>query len=99
VVAVGATLAGDKARKEIEERNFSLEMKGKVPLFLLRGGLNYPKMNPLDRFLMFLLVKSVSSRNPGTMDNEVKGLVATYGKTVDFTNRKSIAPVVEWASQ
>lgn len=99
VVAVGATLEGDKARKEIEERNFTPEMKGKVPLFLLRGGLNYPKMNPIDRFLMFLLVKFTSSRDPETMDNEAKGLIATYGKTVDFTNRKSIAPVVEWASR
>jgi len=30
------------------------------------------------------------------MNNETKGLIATYGKTVDFTNRKTITPVVEW---
>lgn len=96
VVAVGATSEGEKARKEMEEKNLTPAMKGNVPLFLLRGGLNYPKMNLLDRLLMFLLVRSVRSRDPATMNNETKGLIATYGKTVDFTNRKTITPVVEW---
>jgi len=96
VVAVGATSEGEKARREMEEKNLTSAMKGKVPLFLLRGGLNYPKMNPLDRFLMFLLVRSARSRDPAAMNNETKGLIATYGKTVDFTNRKTITPVVEW---
>ena len=98
VVAVGATSEGEQARIEMEEKNLTPEMKGSVPLFLLRGGLNYPRMNPLDRFLMFLLMKSARSRNPETMDNETKGFMATYGKTVDFTNRKSIAPVIERAA-
>lgn len=99
VVAVGATTEGDKARREIEEKNLTPEMKGMVPLVLLRGGLNYPKMNPLDRLLMFLLVRSKRSLDPETMDNETKGLIATYGRTVDFTNRKTIAPVIEWAAE
>jgi len=96
VVAVGATSEGEKARKEMEEKNLSSEMKGKVPLFLLRGGLNYPKMNLLDRLLMFLLVRSKRSQDPATMDNETKGFIATYGKIVNFTNKKTIVPVVEW---
>jgi len=95
VVAVGATAEGEKARMEIEGKNLTPEMKGSVPFFLLRGGLNYPRMSPLDRFLMFLLMKSARSRNPETMDNETKGFIATYGKTVDFTNRRTIVPVVE----
>lgn len=99
VVAVGATTEGDKARREIEEKNFTSEMKGNVPLVLLRGGLNYPKMNPLDRFLMFLLVRSKRPQDAKTMDNETKGLIATYGKTVDFTNRETIAPVIKWAAK
>ncbi|MEI8201015.1 MAG: hypothetical protein WCG21_13225 [Eubacteriales bacterium] len=80
----------------MEEKNLTPGMKGKVPLFLLRGGLNYSKMNPLDRLLMFLLVRSTRSRDPAAMNNEIKGFIATYGKTVDFTNRKTITPVVEW---
>ena len=95
VVAVGATSEGEKARMEMEDKNLTPEMKGSVPFFLLRGGLNYPRMSPLDRFLMFLLMKSARSRNPETMDNETKGFIATYGKTVDFTNRRTIVPVVE----
>ena len=94
VVAVGATTEGDKAVKVIEDTNLTSDMKGKVPLFVLRGGLNYPKMKPLDRFLMYLLVKSKRSLDPTTTDSETKGLIATYGKTVDFTNRKTIAPVL-----
>lgn len=97
IVAVGATTEGDKAKtlKVIEDMNFTPEMKGKVPLFLLRGGLNYPKMKPLDRFLMYLVVRSKRSLDPAAMDEDTKGLIATYGKTVNFTNRKTIAPVIE----
>lgn len=94
VVAVGATLKKDEAIEEIKGRNLTDEMKDKVQLFLLRGGLNYKKMNLIDRFLMFLLVKSVKLKKAEELDDDTKGLIATYGKVVDFTNKDAIAPII-----
>jgi len=95
VVAVGASTPSEKALAQVKAKNFTETMQEKVELFLLRGGLNYPKMNWLDRFLMYLLVKSIQSKKLEERDDDSKGILATYGKVVDFTDRSSIAPVLE----
>ncbi|NLD49702.1 MAG: flavodoxin [Clostridiaceae bacterium] len=95
VVAVGATLKKDEAVEEVKAQNMTAEMKDKVQFFLLRGGLNYKKMNIIDRFLMFLLVKLVKFKKTQELDDDSKGLIASYGKVVDYTNKNSIAPIIE----
>ena len=62
---------------------------------MLRGGLNYKKMNVIDRLLMFLLIKSVKSKKAEELDDDAKGMIATYGKVVDFTNKDSITPIID----
>lgn len=94
VVAVGATLQKEKALEEVKNGNFSPEMKD-VPLFLLRGGLDYKKMRVVDRAMMSLLVASIRRKDPNTLDEDSKGILGTYKKTVSFVNRRHIVPVVE----
>lgn len=94
VVAVGATLKKEEAGEELKAQNLTGELKEKAEFFLLRGGLNYKKMNVLDRFLMFLLIKSVKRKKEEELDNDTKGMIASYGKVVDFTNRNTIIPIV-----
>ena len=94
MVAVGATLKKDEAIEEIKEQNLTDEMKGNVQIFLLRVGLNYKKMNFIDRLLMFLLIKSVKLKKAEELDDDTKGMIATYGQVVDFTNRNTIAPII-----
>lgn len=93
VVAVGATLKGEDAKEEIRKKNFTPNMQH-AQLFLLRGGLNYKKMGFVDKFLMGLLVRNIKATPPEKRDNESKGILATYGKSVSFTDRNTIVPVV-----
>ena len=93
-VAVGATIKCNEAHEEILNRNFKKEIQDKIKLYLVRGGLDYKNMTKLDRFLMFLLVKSIKAKKENN-DEEAKALVATYGKTVDFTNKNSIKSIIE----
>lgn len=72
-------------------------MKSKVHFFVLRGGLNYKKMNILDRILMYFLYKSIKNKDPRELDDDSKGILATYGKVVDFTNKNAIAPIINIA--
>jgi menaquinone-dependent protoporphyrinogen IX oxidase len=95
VVAVGATLKKQDGIKEISEKNLTEEMRDEVQLFILRGGLNYKKMNLLDRFLMFIMVSMLKMKKKETLDDDSKGVIATYGKVVDFTNIDTILPVVD----
>ncbi|MDQ2086590.1 flavodoxin domain-containing protein [Herbivorax sp. ANBcel31] len=95
VVAVGATLRKENEVEGEKNKNLTPEMRDRVQFFILRGGLNYKKMGLIDRFLMFLLVSSIKSKKPEQLDNDAKGILATYGKTVDFTDKKSIQPIVD----
>jgi menaquinone-dependent protoporphyrinogen IX oxidase len=95
VAAVGATLKKEDASDEVKKHNLTPEMMNNVQLFLLRGGLNYKKMNFIDRFLMYMLVKSIKSKNQEELDSDSKGVLGTYGKVVDFTNKKYIEPIIE----
>lgn len=95
VVAVGATLKKGDALEEVKNSNLTDEMKSNnVAFFLLRGGVDYKKMNFIDRFLMFLLISSIKRKKPEDLDDDSKGLLATYGKAVDFTNKNTIAPII-----
>lgn len=94
IVAVGATLKKEDASEEVKNHNLPEEMKDRVLFFLLRGGLNYKKMNIIDRLLMFLLVKSIKKKKTEELDKDSTGIIASYGKVVDFTNKKSITPIV-----
>jgi menaquinone-dependent protoporphyrinogen IX oxidase len=95
VVAVGATLKNENALEEVEEKNIPPEMRKSVKMFLLRGGLNYEKMNIADKFLMSMMVKSLRKKKPEDLDDDAKGILATYGKTIDFTKKDSIMPIIQ----
>jgi menaquinone-dependent protoporphyrinogen IX oxidase len=94
VAAVGATLKKEDAADEVKKQNLTAEMMDNVKFFLLRGGLNYKKMSIMDKFLMYMLVKSIKSKRQEELDSDSKGVLGTYGKVVDFTNKNSIAPII-----
>lgn len=95
VVAVGATLKSDAAVTELKAKNLPPDMRQTTPFFLLRGGMDYKKMNPLHRGMMWMMKTSLKNKKPEELDDDAKGVLATYGKTVDFTNQSAIAPVLE----
>jgi len=41
------------------------------------------------------MVKSLKSKKPEELDDDAKGLIATYGKEIDFTNKDAIGPIVK----
>lgn len=96
VFAVGATLKKEDAVAELKRINLTPEMQETTAFYLLRGGLDYKKMNALDRFLMFLQVCRLKSMNPDTLNDDSKGVIATYGKVVDFTREEAVEPIVQY---
>ena len=70
-------------------------MRESINYFHLRGGLDYNKMNIFDRVLMFLLKKRIEKIKPEERDNDSKSILATYGKAIDFSNRKYIQPIID----
>ena len=95
VVAIGATTKGTEAEEVVKNRNFTPMMSNKISFFLLRGGLDYKRMKSFDKFLMWLLVKSLKLKKAEELDDESKAMIATYGKVVDFTYRDTIKPIID----
>lgn len=77
----------------------SKEMLEHIHIFHLRGGIEYSRLNFVHRTMMSMLRKMLLKKDPGKLSEEDRQLLATYGKCVDLTDRKSIQPLVECAAQ
>lgn len=75
---------------------FSSEMQKQIKVFHLRGAINYAKLGPVHKAMMAMLHKMLSKKEPQSLRNEDKQMLATYGKVVDFTNRAAISPLIQY---
>lgn len=80
----------------IIEKNFSKEMHENIKFFHLRGGIDYKKLGLIHRSMMAMLKKTICKKNPKELSNEDKELLATYGKKVDFVDKETIVPLLDF---
>jgi len=96
VFSVGASPAHLEVIEEVKNNNFTDEMKEKVEYYHFRGAFDYKRLNFVDRILMCLLKKKLlRKQKKASLTNDEKGMLASYSVPVNWTNRKSIAPLVE----
>jgi len=67
-----------------------------IKIFYLRGGINYKKLNLKHKIMMGLLKKMVMKKGLHKVNEEDKMFVETYGKTLYFTDKNSIAELLEY---
>ena len=84
----------------IETRNSEVQAQLKslydyVKVFHLRGAIDYKKLQLSHRIVMHFIHRLQSS---DTSSNDKK-IVATYNKSVDFTNQEQLIPIVEYVNQ
>lgn len=99
VFTVGAANPELTDYTEIINKNFSKELLEKTKIFHLRGGIDYGRLNFIDRKLMAMMVKMTSEKPESEVTEEDKVLISTYGKKVDFADKATISPIVEYVSQ
>lgn len=95
VFATGATpnAASDEIEKTMKN-NFSDDS---IPHFYMQSGLCYEKMGFIDKTIMKMLVKMLSSKENKT-DIE-KGALAAISKSNDISDRSYIIPLVEFVKK
>ena len=98
VFAVGASPHDEDAINEIKARNLKDELAG-IPLYYCRGAWNQEKMSLKDRTLCGMLKKSVAKKDPATYEPWMKALMEAYGTNNDWTDRKNLEPLIEFARQ
>jgi flavodoxin len=86
----------DSIRKSLAKA-LSPEMQKNFEIYHLRGGMDYSKLSFIHRSMMSMVQKAVSKKDPSTLTEEDLQMMETYGKTVDFTDRTTIKPLVDSA--
>jgi len=72
-------------------------MRSSTKVFHLRGGIDYKKLGIVHRAMMAMLKTMMTGKKPREeWTDEQKLLIDTYGDRVDFTDRRSINPIVEY---
>ena len=68
-----------------------------LALFHLRGGMDYSKLSFLHRTMMNMVLRAVEHRKEDMRTEEEWQMINTFGKTVDFTDRATLDPLLAWA--
>ena len=96
VFATGASPSRDNDINQIINKNFTVDEQKYIKFFYLRGGFNYKKLNPFDKFLMTLLKWKIKSKKQKELSADEIGMLAVYDKPVDFTARKNIDEIIAY---
>ena len=94
VFAVGASPAKEGIEEEIRSENLKGEEERRIPLFYLRGGFDYSKLNFTNKALMQLLKLKMKLSKDKTADE--RGTLAAYEKPLDATAREKLKPLLEY---
>jgi menaquinone-dependent protoporphyrinogen IX oxidase len=72
------------------------EMRQKIRVFHLRGGINYTRLTPVHKTMMAMLRRVILRKDPANLTLEEQELLRTYGQTVDFTDKSTIQPIIDY---
>lgn len=80
----------------IIEKNFSREMIENIKFFHLRGGIDYNKLGLIHKSMMAMLKKVIMRKDENELSDDDIQLLATYGKKVDFTDKNTLIPLLDY---
>lgn len=82
--------------RPIIEKNIPEGMRNSIRFFHLRGGIDYSELNMMHKGMMAMLKKMVEKKDEQEKTDEDRQMLETYGQKVDFTDRNSIIPIVDY---
>jgi len=81
---------------QILEKAFTPEQLSEAKVFHLRGGINYSKLSLAHKVMMAAMKKLIEKKPLAERESDDIGVLETYGKDVDFSDKASIEPLVEY---
>ena len=82
-------------RKHISN-NFNEEMMNKIKIFHLRGGMDYSKLSLKHSMMMKMLKTMILKKDKSKLSEEEKGILDTFGTAIDFTDKDTIKPIIDY---
>ena len=80
----------------ILKKNFDEVFLSQIKVFHLRGGMDYKKLNLIHKGMMGMLRKITSKKPESEIIDEDKLFLETYGTKLDFMDKNTIKPLVEY---
>ena len=81
---------------DILAKNFSVEQLSMIKVFHLHGGIDYKKLGIVHRITMAVVKRKTKKTPPAGRTSDVNLLLQTYGGKIDFTDRETIKPIVDY---
>ena len=87
--------------KHIEEgiaKAVPKEMNDHMKQFHLRGGIDYRRLSPIHRAMMWMLCNTIRRKGYDNLPDDDKLMLDTYGKQIDFSDKRTIQPLVDYVT-
>jgi menaquinone-dependent protoporphyrinogen IX oxidase len=99
IITVGLADPKDKNNtdsiREGIKRQISQDIYNQAGIYFLRGGIDYSALNLKHKTMMALLYRKAKGLKEEEKTAEVKVMIETYGKKVNFINFESLNPIID----
>jgi len=76
------------------DKVFTSEMQSNIKIFHLRGGMDYSRLSIVHKSMMAMLKAMINKKRKDELTDEDRQILETYGKKVDFIDKKTIADII-----
>ncbi|MDR1724769.1 MAG: flavodoxin domain-containing protein [Bacteroidales bacterium] len=73
-----------------------VDIKNKIKIFHIRGGIDYGKLTVIDRILMKMLWKLTRKKSEEQLTDEDKEFFDTYGQKVNFSDKQMLNSIIDY---
>lgn len=95
IFTTGASPSKESTISEVKDSNFSVKEQKQLQFYYFRGGFDFNKLNFTNKILMTLMKWKIKLKRHKTPDE--KGMLAAFSKAMDFTKKKNIKELLEYA--
>lgn len=96
VFTVGLADPKNTSYRPILDKNFNDEQKKKIKFFHLRGAIDYKQLSFVHKSMMAMLMAVIKRKSESELSDDDKMMLNTYGDTVDFVNKSSLKPMIDF---
>lgn len=81
---------------QILEKALNYEQLSKTKVFHFRGGIDYSKLSLVHKGMMAIMKKLIEKKPLSERKSDDIGVLTTYGKNVDFSDKTSIKTLIKY---
>ena len=75
------------------------EIREKIKIFHVRGGIDCQNLSFAHKMMMKFAYSQLSKKSENELTDGDKDFLSFYGKKIDFSDKKMLAPVIQYCSQ